>query len=158
MLAASIRAYNETPANEEESDLVIQADFTPAGTDGQPPASVSFKVFHRGSIGEPGEPGFQPGAEVGVGPGGQPSNVVIEYEYWGSPVSAYPERASLPSNAAPQDTGKVSISSDAAPKGIGVVLEETHAASGVFATAIVICEAGSEDCIATQGKTVNRFP
>ena len=155
MLAASIRAYNETPANEEESDLVIQADFTPAGTDGQPPAGVSFKVFHRGSIGEPGEPGFQPGAEVGVGPGGQPSNVVVEYEYWGSPVSAYPERASLPSNAAPQDTGKVSISTDAAPKGIGVILEETHAASGVFVTAIVICEAGSEDCIATQGKTVN---
>ena len=151
LLKASIRAYNETPANEEESDLVIDAFFTPAGTDGQPPAGVSFKVFHRGSIGEPGEPGFQPGSEVGVGPGGQPSNVVVEYEYWGSPDSAYPERAVLPAAGAPRDTGKVSISTDAAPKGIGVVLQETHAASGVFVTAIVICEAGSEDCIATQG-------
>ena len=154
MLAASIRAYNETPANDEETDLVIQADFTPVGTNGQPPASLSFKVFHRGSIGEPGEPGFQPGAEVGVGPGGQPSNVVVEYEYWGSPESAYPDRTSLPSNAAPQDTGRVTVSADAAPKGIGVVLEETHAASGVFITAIVICEAGSEDCTATQGEAV----
>ena len=154
MLAASIRAYNETPANDEETDLVIQADFTPAGANGQPPASLSFKVFHRGSIGEPGEPGFQPGAEVGVGPGGQPSNVVVEYEYWGSPDSAYPERASLPSNAAPQDTGRVRVSTDAAPKGIGVVLEETHAASGVFVTAIVICEAGSDGCAAAQEKAV----
>ena len=154
MLAASIRAYNETPANDEETDLVIQADFTPAGTDGQPPASLSFKVFHHGSIGEPGEPGFQPGAEVGVGPGGQPSNVVVEYEYWGSPDSAHPDRTSLPSNAAPQDTGRVAVSSDAAPKGIGVVLEETHASSGVFVTAIVICEAGSEDCAAAQEKAV----
>ena len=154
MLAASMRAYNETPANDEETDLVIQADFTPAGTNGQPPASLSFKVFHRGSIGEPGEPGFQPGAEVGVGPGGQPSHVVIEYEYWGSPDSAYPEREFLPAAGAPRDTGKVRISSDAAPKGIGVVLEETHAASGVFATTIVICEAGSEDCTATQGEAV----
>ena len=154
MLAASMRAYNETPANDEETDLVIQADFTPAGTNGQPPASLSFKVFHRGSIGEPGEPGFQPGAEVGVGPGGQPSHVVIEYEYWGSPDSAYPEREFLPAAGAPRDTGKVRISSDAASKGIGVVLEETHAASGVFATTIVICEAGSEDCTATQGEAV----
>ena len=154
MLKASIRAYNETPANEEESDLVIQADFTPAGTDGQPPASLSFKVFHRGSIGEPGEPGFQPGSEVGVGPGGQPSNVIVEYEYWGSPDSAYPEREFLPAAGAPRDTGRVRISTDAAPKGIGVILEETHAASGVFVSTIVICEAGSDDCATAQKETV----
>ena len=154
MLSANIRAYNETPATVEESDLVIQADFTPAGTNGQPPASLSFKVFNHFAIGEPGEPGFQPGARVGVGPGGPSSNVVVEYEYWGSPESAHPERASLPSNAAPQDTGRVTVSTDAAPKGIGIVLEETHAASGVFATTIVICEAGSDDCATTQGETV----
>ena len=154
MLKASIRAYNETPANEEESDLVIDAFFTPAGTNGQPPASVSFKVFDHFAIGEPGEPGFQPGAEVGVGPGGQPSNVIVEYEYWGSPDSAHPQREFLPAAGAPRDTGKVRISSDAAPKGIGVVLEETHASSGVFVTAIVICEAGSDGCTAAQEKAV----
>ncbi len=154
MLKASIRAYNEPPANEEESDLVIDAFFTPAGTNGQPPASVSFKVFNHFAIGEPGEPGFQPGAEVGVGPGGQPSNVIVEYEYWGSPDSAYPEREFLPAAGAPRDTGKVRISTDAAPKGIGVILEETHAASGVFVSTIVICEAGSDGCAAAQEKAV----
>ena len=154
MLSASMRAYNETPTNDEETDLVIQADFNPAGTNGQPPANLSFKVFNHFAIGEPGEPGFQPGADVGVGPGGQPSNIVIEYEYWGSPNSAHPDRTSLPSTALAQDTGKVSVSTDAAPKGIGIVLEETYAASGVFATTIVICEAGSDGCAATPGDTV----
>ena len=154
MLAASIRAYNETPASQEEPDLVVEAFFTPAGTNGQPPASVSFKIFDAASIGEPGEPGFQPGAEVGVGPDSPPSNVVVEYEYWGSPESAYPERASLPSNATPQETGRVTVSSDAVPKGISIVLKETHAASGVFVTAIVICEAGSADCAVAQAEDV----
>ena len=154
MLKNSLRAYNETPANPEESDLVIDAFFTPAGANGQTPASVSFKVFHAAAIGEPGEPGFQPGADVGVGPNGQPSNVVIEYEYWGSPDSAHPDRTSLPSNAVPQDTGLVTVSSDATPKGINVVLEETHASSGVFVSPIVICEFGSEGCVATRGEAV----
>ena len=154
MLAANMRAYNETPADAEEADLVIQADFTPAGTNGQPPAGLSFKAFNQFAIGEPGEPGFQPGADVGVGPNGQSSNVVIEYEYWGSPDSAHPDRTPLPSTSVPQDTGRVTVSSDAAPKGIGVVLEETHATSGVFHTTIVICEFGSEGCVAAQEESV----
>ena len=69
MLSGSIRAYNETPASQEEPDLVVEAFFTPAGTNGQPPASVSFKVFDAARIGEPGEPGFQPRGRSWRGPG-----------------------------------------------------------------------------------------
>ncbi len=157
LLKANLRAYNETPANAGEGDLRIDAFFTPAGTDGQPSASVTFRVFNSVSIGEPGEPGFQPAANVGVGPNGEPSNVVLEYEYWGSPNSAHPDRTPLVGNSAPQDTGVVTVSSYASPRGINVVLEETHASSGIFVATIVICKAGQADCKAEQTDAI-RMP
>ena len=157
LLKASMRAYNETPANAEESDLVVDAFFTPAGTGGHPPASVMFRVFNGTSIGEPGEPGFQTAAVVGAGPGGQTSNVIIEYEFWGSPTSAHPDRMPLADNSAPQDTSAVTVSSYAAPGGINAVLEETYASSGVFVATIVICEADDTGCKAEQTDSI-RMP
>ena len=150
LLKANLRAYNETPANAGEGDLQIDAFFTPAGDGGQPSASATFRVFNSVSIGEPGEPGFQPAAVVGEGPDGETSNVVLEYEFWGSPNSAHPDRTPLATNSAPQDTGVVTVSTFAAPRGINVVLEETHAASGVFVATIIICKAGQADCKAEQ--------
>lgn len=157
LLKANFRAHNESPANAEEGDLRVDAFFTPAGTGGQPSASVTFRVFNGVSIGEPGEPGFQPAAAVGAGPDGESSNVVLEYEFWGSPNSAHPDRTPLAEHSAPQDSGVVTISTYAAPKGINVVLEETHAASGIFVAAIVICESGDADCKAEQTDVI-RMP
>lgn len=153
-LIASIRAYNEIPADENEGDLRIDADFTVAGGGGQTPASVTIKVFDGTAIGEPGDPGFIPAATVGVGKDGQDTDVVVEYEYWGTPASALPDRTASSGQSQPQSTGLVTISSDAVPKGINILLEETHAASGVFAATIVICEFGSDGCEAAQEETV----
>ena len=91
-----------------------------------------------------------PPAEVGVGKDGNDTNVVVEYEYWGTPASALPDRTSSSGQSQAQDSGLVTISSDAAPKGINILLEETHAASGVFAATVVICEFGAEGCEAAQ--------
>ena len=157
LLKANVRAYNEIPANSEEGDLRIDAFFTPAGTDGQPPATVSFSVFNGTSIGEPGELGFRPAAVVGVGPGNQDSNVIVEYDYWGSPNSAHPNPTPLAENSAPQGAGVVTVSTYAAPRGIDVALEETHASSGIFVATILICEAGHADCKAEQTDAI-RMP
>ena len=157
LLKASIRAYNETPANAEEGDLVVDAFFTPAGIGGQPPASVTFRVYNGTIIGEPGEPGFQPAAVVGAGPNGETSNVIVEYEFWGSPGSAHPDRTPLAETGATPAAGAVTVSSYAAPRGVNVVLEETHASSGVFVATIVICEAGRADCKAEQTDAI-RMP
>ncbi len=157
ILEASVRAYNETKAIPDEGDLLVNAFFTPASTDGQTPASVTFRVFNGETIGEPGDPGFQQAAEVGAGPGGQASNVVVEYEYWGSSDSAYPDRSARPTNTDSAAKGQVTVSTYAAPRGINASLQETHATSGVFASTIVICEAGHLDCIAEQGETI-RLP
>ena len=151
MLVANLRSYNETPATDNEPDLTVGASFTPA--DSQTQASISFTIFDTGPIGEPGDPEFIPGAEVGVGPGGQRSNVVVEYEYWGSSDSAYPDRTSSQKNGDKPVGGLVTLISDAAPAGVTPILEETHAASGVFVATILICQADSEECTATGGET-----
>ena len=156
MLAGYMRAYNEEPTTASEDERVLNHDvfFTPAGGGGQTPASVTIKVFDGTDIGEPGEPGFIRKAQVGVGKNGQDTNVVVEYEYWGTPNSASPNRTSSSGQSQPQSSGLVTISSDAAPKGINMLLEETHAASGVFAATVVICEFGSEECAVGQEETV----
>ena len=105
-----------------------------------------------GLLGEPGDPEFIPGAEVGVGPSGQRSNVVVEYEYWGSSVSAYPDRTSPRGNGNEPVGGLVTLISDAAPMGVTPILEETHAASGVFVSTILICQADSDECTANGGE------
>ncbi len=156
ILGASIRAFNETPATSGEGDLLVDAFFTPSGNGGQTPAAVSFRVFNGESVGEPGDPGFQAASEVGVGPGGQPSNVVVEYRYWGNSDSAYPDRLAPPANqSTPQTGGNVVIRTYAAPEGINATLQETHASSGIYVATIVICEAGSDSCAAEQTESIS---
>ena len=150
MLIANIRAYNESPATDNEPDLTIDAFFIPAG--GQTQASVSFTIFDAAPIGEDGDPEFIPGAQVGVGPGVPPSNVIVEYEYWGSSDSAYPDREPPQENSGEPAGGLVTLVSDATPAGVTPIMEETHAASGVFTATILICQADSVDCTPTGGE------
>ncbi len=131
-----------------EPDLIVEADFTVGraahGNIAAVPAALSINVKGAPPTDFATEPYLLVARASRGGLLFQDTTVSVEFGYMGSPGVAYKD--GLLGNE--KELGRVTVSSNG--HSIGVMLQETGAATGVFGTTIKICDAKESDCKASQ--------
>ena len=134
--AAAVRATNTPKGTPSEPDIVLEyridTEFSDSGTPNDPSDDVPADISVRS---------YRP---VNADANATPPVQAIQI------ANTATLTLNVPLPAYGEEDNRVTLSSDAFPGGISIVMSETAARSGKFAAMLEICDSAEEDCVATQ--------